>query len=636
MSVIESHRNQKPRLLFFYGLFAAMFVVLGLGLAYRQLIRSAAYSESERLQNQRRILIPGPRGNIYDREGKLLVGNRPRFAAVLFLSDPEIRKGFRAEYLRLVRDLRARGEPLTGRGLETEARVSVIHTYLDQLNAIIKRGATVDGRKLNRHFAQQPLLPYTLLDDLEPEEFALLIEQLPVESPIQIYSSPTRYYPYGSSAAHTLGYVVSGLDLPETDLPGKDLTTFISKGTFGRNGLERTFDHLLQGQTGGEIWIVDPAGFQVERVRRKLPVQGNPLNTSLDIDLQIVGEQAYGDRQGALVALDVKTGEVLAMVSKPDYDLNDLTPYISREVFRHIDEEGAWLNRAAQGLYPPGSLFKVITAIAGLRAGVITPESTAICNGYFQVGGRRFPCHNRHGHGEVYLRDAIRVSCNVFFYKYGIETGIDRLSAEARRFGLDSQTGIEIPSEASAMIVPSRIWKKEHQNMPWFPGDTANTSIGQGFFRVTPLQMACVVASLARNQTRTRPTLLRRLPEEVPSMPGNQAIGLDPTLYHLLIDGMEQAAQLGTARLAKIPGIRIAAKTGTAQVRTPRGTLELAWFMAFAPIQDPQVALALVVVGEEPDESNGGGMIAGPIAKKVLQRYFEKHPQPGNFRLASH
>ena len=170
--------------------------------------------------------------------------------------------------------------------------------------------------------------------------------------------------------------------------------------------------------------------------------------------------------------------------------------------------------------------------------------------------------------------------------------------------------------------------------MPWFPGDTANTSIGQGFFRITPLQMACVVASLARNQTRTRPTLLRRLPDEVPPIPGNQAIGLDPALFNLVLEGMEQAAQLGTARLAKIPGVRIAAKTGTAQVRTPRGTLELAWFMAFAPIQDPEIALALVVVGEEPDQSNGGGLIAGPIAKQVLQRYFEKHPQPGDYRVA--
>ena len=172
--------------------------------------------------------------------------------------------------------------------------------------------------------------------------------------------------------------------------------------------------------------------------------------------------------------------------------------------------------------------------------------------------------------------------------------------------------------------------------MPWFPGDTANTSIGQGFFRITPLQMACVVASLARNQTRTQPTLLRRLPEEVPSAPGNQAIGLDPTLFNLVMEGMEQAAQLGTARLARIPGVRLAAKTGTAQVRTPRGTLELAWFMAFGPIQDPEIAIALVVVGEEPDESNGGGLIAGPIAKQVLQRYFEKHPQPGNFQLADY
>lgn len=636
MSVIETHRNQQPRLLFFYGVFALMMIVLGLGLAYRQVLRSASYSERERLQNQRRILVPGPRGNIYDREGTLLVGNRPRFAAVMFLSDPTIRQGFRTEYKGLVRDLRAREIPLAGRDLETEARLAVIQVYLDQLNGILNRGATIDGRKLNRHFAQQPLLPFTIIDDLEPEEFALLIEQLPVESPIQVYSAPTRYYPYGSSAAHTLGYVVSGLDLPESNLPGEDLTTFISKGRFGQNGLEKSFDDHLQGQTGGEIWIVDPAGFQAERIRRDLPVQGRPLNTSIDIDLQTEGEAAFGDRQGALVALDVRTGEVLAMISKPDYDLNDLTPFISNKVFARINEEGAWLNRADQGLYPPGSLFKVVTAIAGLRSGAITPESTALCTGYYRVGGRNFPCHNRRGHGEVTLRDALRVSCNVFFYQYGLATGIDNLSVEARRFGLDQPTGIELPSEASAMIVPSRDWKREHQNMPWFPGDTANTSIGQGFFRVTPLQMACIAASLARNETRTRPTLLRRLPEEIPDIPGNSMIGLDPELFDLVMEGMEQAVQLGTARLAKVPGVRLAGKTGTAQVRTPDGTLELAWFMAFGPVESPEIAIALVVVGEEPDESNGGGLIAGPIAKRVLQTYFDKHPQPGTLQLADY
>ncbi len=636
MSVIESHRNRQPRLLFFYGVFAVMMTVLVLGLAYRQILRSASYLERERLQNQRRILVPGPRGNIFDRESNLLVGNRPRFAAVLFLSDPTIRKGFRAEYKGLVRDLREREIPLAGRDLETEARVAVIQVYLDQLNGILNRGATIDGQKLKRHFAQQPLLPFTIIDDLEPEEFALLIEQIPVESPIQVYSAPTRYYPYGPSAAHTLGYVVSGLELPESNLPGEDLRTFISKGRFGRNGLEKSFDDLLQGQTGGEIWIVDPSGFQAERVRRELPVQGSQLNTSLDIDLQTEAEAAFGDRQGALVALSVKTGEVLAIVSKPAYDLNDLTPFISRKVFARINDEGAWLNRADQGLYPPGSLFKVITAIAGLRAGVITPESTAVCTGYYRVGGRNFPCHNRRGHGEVTLKDALRVSCNVFFYKYGLATGIDNLSAEANRFGLGQQTGIELPSEARAMIVPSREWKRKNQNMPWFPGDTANTAIGQGFFRVTPLQMACVAASLARHQTRSKPTLLRRLPEYTPTIPGNSPIGLAPGLYDLVLEGMEQAVQLGTARLAKIPGVRLAGKTGTAQVRTPNGTLELAWFMAFGPIEDPEIALALVVVGEAPDESNGGGMVAGPIAKRVLQRYFDKHPQPGTLQMADY
>jgi penicillin-binding protein 2 len=626
--MLESHVNTDPRLRFFYGVVMLLMLWLTIGLGYRQLFGQETYSEREKLQSQRRILIPGPRGDIFDREGRLLVGNRPRFSAVIYLSDRHVRSEFRREYIRVVREARDRKEPIQREGLEAQVRAGVVQRYLDDINQLAGRADTVDSAVLDRHFQRQPLLPFPLADDLTPEQFARLLEQIPVGSPLQLQCGATRYYPFGSAASHTLGYVVSSLDLPEANVPGRELTTFASRGSFGRNGLERRFDPVLQGETGGEIWIVDPAGFQVERVEFQAPVKGQDLVTSLDVDLQMVAERAFGQRRGALAALDVETGEVLALVSKPDYDLNDLTPFIPRTVFNRINEDGAWLNRAAQGLYPPGSTFKIISAIAGLRVGAFTPEAKVNCTGYYQVAGRRFPCHNRRGHGEVDLREALRASCNVYFYHFGLATGADNIAAEARRFNLHQATGVELPFETRGMLVPDTKWKRETIGESWFPGDTANFSIGQGFLRNSPLQIAAAVASFARNESVTRPTLLRRSAAEVPAAAGNAPLGLSESDRQAIIEGMERAVESGTARMTRLPNIRIAAKTGTAQVRTAQGTLELAWFVAFAPVENPTIAVALVVEGREPDEANAGGLIAAPIGRQVLERYFAKHPLP--------
>lgn len=628
MSIIETHSSVKPRIVFFYAIVSAMVAVLFGGLAYRQLFGSEGFTERERLQNQRRILIPGPRGEIYDREGRVFVANRPRFSAVLFFSDTHLRSEFLDEERRLVRDVREGLAERPAAGYSAQARANIVQRYLDECGRILGRAETVDTRTLERHRNQQPLLPYPILDDLAPAEFARLLEQLPSGSPVQIYSSTTRHYPYGNAAAHTLGYVTSTLDIPTENLPGGDLTTFYGRGSIGRDGMERQFDPILQGQTGSEIWVVDPVGFQVDLVENQPPVTGNTLHASLDIDLQTRGESAFGTREGALVAIDVNTGEILALVSRPDYDLNDLTPYISRETFAQIEERGAWMNRALQGLYPPGSPFKLLTATAGLRAGAITPETVVNCSGHLKVGNKQFVCTawRRGGHGPMKLADAIRASCNVYFYQTALDVGAVKLAEEARRFGLHLPTGLELPFEATRMIVPDPAWKRENRGEGWVPGDTANMAIGQGFLLFTPLQMACYAASLARGETVTVPTILRSRHGRTPVVAGNQSLGLSPTDRAVIYAGMEQAVQLGTAKFAAVPGVRLAGKTGTAQVRTPRGTLELAWFLGFGPVEKPQIAIVLVVVGDEPDEANAGGLVAAPIAKQVFETYFQKHP----------
>jgi penicillin-binding protein 2 len=633
---VETRKNYQMRVIFFYFVTFGLLFILALGLAWQQLLQSDVYHERERQQNERRILVPGPRGNIYDREGRLLVGNRPRFAVVVYLD--ELRREFRREYIRVRKNYRELGDkdiPNSGQ-LEQIARVSVVQSYLDQVNQILGREEKVDLKDLTRHLSDAPLLPYVLIDDLKPGEYARLLEQLPVESPLQVYTSNTRYYPYNSAAAHALGFVSINEDTDLGDFPGEELKTFSMKGTMGRDGLEAHFDDRLQGETGGSIWRVDYAGFKVDRpIQRRVPIQGHNLTTSIDIDLQLAAEQAIGDYNGGVAAIDVNTGEVLVLASKPDYNLNDFAPRLSAATAQQIHDQGAWLNRALDGVYPPGSTFKLITAIAGLRNGVIFPdgpdESTVDCDGSMRIGNRTFTCDNGEGHhGHIDFREAIAQSCDIFFYTYGLQTTADMIAAEARRFHLDQPTGIDLPGETHRMLIPDPGWKQHARDEEWFPGDTANMAIGQGFIGVTPIDMACFAASLARGETVTKPTLLHD-----PSHPvqHSEPIGLTPSQYSALIDGMVGCVTHGTASKIfampafQIPGVKIAGKTGTAQVHTKDGNIDIAWFIGFAPVDHPQIAWAVAIEGDtlaSASENFAGGRYAAPVGIAILQKYFEK------------
>ena len=621
MNIIEIFRNYNARLRLLTFLLIAMLMTLSGGLAYRQLIKHSEYSEKGERQSLRRIIIPGPRGNIYDRDGRLLVGNRPRYSAVVFLN--ELRPEFRKEYYALEEHYLTLPEdqvPSTG-SINIEARRNVVQRYIDQVGKAIGRNLEINTREIERHFGQQLLLPFPLISDMKPEEYALLLEQIPVQSPIQIFTANARYYPYGTLAAHTIGYVGNTQEMDTENLPGDDLMTFQARGYEGKTGIENGFDKELQGESGLQIWVVDPSGFQFEPKVMNSPVQGKDLQITLDSELQDIAEMGLGEQIGAVVALDVKRGDLLVMASKPDYDLNDLSPYISNAVAKDINDRGAWLNRSLQGLYSPGSTFKIITSLAGLRNGFIDGESMSHCAGNYAVGRRSFGCWNRLGHGDVTIHESIQHSCNVFYYQYSQEIGVNYISAEAKRFNLDKPTGIELPFEATKMIVPSREWKRETRNQPWVPGDTANLSIGQGDLRVTPLQMACFTAAFARGETQFTPTIIYDPYRQ--SIPSQRNLRVSESDYNLILDGMEAAATDGTAKLIKVPGVRIAAKTGTAQVQTPKGMRHLAWSISFAPIEDPEIAIAVMIEGQQGD-SLGGGSTSVPIAQPILQRFFEK------------
>lgn len=649
MSQVDVHRGENPRILFFFWIVMVASMVLLIGLGWRQLIASRKYQEIEKQQTERRIFNPGPRGDIYDRKGNLLVGNRAHYSAVVYLDD--LRPEFRREYATIIRAERERLQELyesTPKAerpeqpplpdyneLQWKARQNVIQAYVDTINRMTGRDDTLAMNKIIRHFNEQLLLPLPLVEDLSPDQYARLVEQVPVDSPVKVHTGTARYYPYETAAAHTLGYVQNVTPDP-SEFPDDGIKTFTFKKKVGKTGLERSFDDLLSGTSGTELWRVDPLGFQDTRLEMIPPIQGADLITSIDIDLQLAAETALGDRKGAAVAIDVKTGEVLIIASHPSFDLNDLSPFIPRKTFKDINERGAWLNRAVQLSYPPGSTFKLLTTIAGMGAGLIGPETRHDCQGVYRIGNRIFRCHARYGHGEVDTAAAIEGSCNVYYYAEGLRMGIDVLSAEAERFGLNQKTGIELPFETSRIVVPTKSWKREEVGAGWVPGDTANTAIGQGFLLVTPLQMASFMASLARGETRTQPTLLALSANEAKAVDhGGEAIGLRQENWLSLWEGMDRVVGPdGTGRLVQIDELRIAGKTGTADFRAHGQEVNLAWFIGCAPVEDPQIAVAVMVEGSSSADSYHGGSTAGPVAKDIFLEFIEQYPERAGFPAA--
>ncbi len=625
-SLVESHKGYDTRVIFFYFATAALLLVLVGGLAYEQIFKTAVHGKDEKVQNQRRILIPGPRGNIFARDGTtVLVGNRPRFAVMLHLD--ELKVELRREHIRIHQNFVDAGDKKdvpSYSQLEQLARVSLVQHYLDELNAILGRSEQVNPRELQRHFERQLLLPYPLLTDLEPADFAKLLERLAVRSPLEPTTSIARDYPFGSAAAHTLGYVGATDDVDAEDLPGAGLKTFKLKGSVGENGLEQNFDSLLQGEAGGMIYRVDPTGYKVNPpLEKRLPLQGQNLVTSLDIDLQLAAEESLGDQTGAAVAIDVATGEVLVLASKPDYDLSK---FRSPGTVADIQARHAWTNLALNGLYPPGSTFKILTTIAALRRGTITPDDPIVdCEGALSKYGRVFVCDNRRGHhGEVLLREAIAKSCDIYFYTAGWLTTPDGVAEEARRFHLDQRTAIELPHERGDMLIPDPAWKERVQHEKWFPGDTANMAIGQGAVRVSPLQMASFAASVARGEVSTQPTLVHQADRPAQH---TESIGLTVAQRAALLDGMIGCTTIGTAKPLttvedfRVPGVRIAGKTGTAQFGNK---LNVAWFICFAPAENPEIAMAIAIEGDTAGEEFQGGLHAAPVASAVLKKYFAK------------
>lgn len=615
--------GQTGRLLHIGILFAVGVIVLQGALVWHQIIQREKYVSKEAYQTYRRVVKEGARGSIFDRNGVLLAGNQPRFSVGVYLN--ELRSEFRKRFSELQDEQELYGDDVfDGRSLSWMARTQTLQSKLDLVGGIIGRELTLNDNRFKAHYQKRLILPFEICNDLNKEEYSRLVEQLPPESPLQIFTEAVRYYPYGSAASHVIGYVAQGeaesIEVNFGDFEG--IRSFNLKRHQGKTGVEKSLDAQLRGGIGWEVWSIDPLGYQFDKIDSLKPGQGSDLHITLDIDIQIIGEAAMAGKVGAIAAIMVDSGEVLALVSEPNYDLNEFTPFLRQETFNKINENEAWLNRAIQGSYPPGSTFKVVTALAALNDPSYDPNQEIYCGSYYTVGDRRFPENRTRGHGYINLVNSLSKSSNVYFYQLGLRTGIDNISRQAKLLGLGEKTGIELPYENRKTLAPDREWKKKSGRGSWLMGDTANVSIGQGDLLVTPLQMARLTAAIAKKREFLPVTLLR---DKNTSLFTSSQLSINERRFDYIIEGMKRCVIEGTGKSLRLPNVSIAAKTGTAQV-FPGGVEEnLAWVIAFAPVDKPRIAVAVLVEDIESSDPIYGGSTAGPIAREVIKEFFDKY-----------
>ena len=431
---------------------------------------------------------------------------------------------------------------------------------------------------------------------------------------------PQRVYPTSTFAAHLLGYVreISDEQLRQGRYRRGDM--------IGQMGLERLLDEHLRGRDGGERIEVDALGRPVQVMRREEPHPGAQVITTVDRRIQEAAERALAGHAGAVVVMDPRNGDVLALTSSPAFGLDLFAGNIDREAWQQLvrDPGHPLLNRAHQSQYAPGSVFKVIVAAAGLQEGSLTPMDRTHCTGHFQLGAWTFQDWKQGGHGTVDLRAALVNSCNVFFYQHGLRVGPEAIARYARAFGLGSATGIDLMGEKPGLVPAPEL--KRRQGRPWLGGDTVNVSIGQGQLLVTPLQVARMMAAVANGGILWKPRMVQRVERAdgtIAHVEPTRATGhvdLAPVVWAFLRDALAGVVLEGTGNAARLPGVDIAGKTGTAQSQAKsdasRGQ-DHAWFASFAPVQDPQYVVVVMV-----ERGGKGGQVAAPIARQIYQAIF--------------
>jgi penicillin-binding protein 2 len=565
---------------------------------YLQIIKGDFYKEQSENNRVRIQEIIAPRGILFDREGIPLVDSFPSFDVSLFRQDVPDLNGL---------------VPILSRALSMEP---------ERLQARLEAARSLPSAQ-----------PLKLKADISRRELAM-IETRRLDLPgVMVDMVIRRNYPYGRLASHLIGYLG---EISERELERAEFHRHKMGYIIGKYGIEREFELELMGTHGGRKYEVNARGRKMRVLGTVEPNPGNNLHLTIHLELQKTVEMALGDRRGAIVVMDPQNGDILAMTSKPDFDPNLFARGISPENWKSIVENPArpLQNRAIQGQYPPGSVHKILTTIAALEEKVINPETTFQCTGIFPFGNRDYHCWKKEGHGRMNLRQAIIESCDIYFYQVGLRLGVDRLAKYAAEFGLGKTTGIVLANEKPGLI-PSSSWKMKRYGIPWQLGETLSTAIGQGYNLTTPLQIAAMVSAVANGGILYRPRIVRVIQaahgEMVREFPAeiSRTIHVSEETLAFVREALWAAvnAPNGTGWRARVPGLDVAGKTGTAQVVQRREGRQFpsapdledhAWFACFAPARNPQVTVVVLV-----EHGGGGGSTAAPIARKVVEKFFE-------------
>jgi len=606
---IKNHANERrlflARTLLAGAGMALLVGVLLLRMGYLQIAKHAYYDTRSNDNRMRVQVVPPVRGLIYDRNGVVLADNLPAY------------------------------------------RLEIVPEQIDDLDASIDRLAQlieireVDRERFMERMRKQPEfrgVPIRFnLSQKEVARFEVNRRKFPG---MEIRAGLTRHYPLGETAAHLVGYVGG---ITQEELLLRDDKRYRGSAHIGKTGVEKSYESLLHGYPGSRIVETNAAGRSLRELEFNRHKLGRSLYLTVDAQLQKAAERALGEHDGAVVALDPETGGLLAMVSKPSYDPSLFVDGISQDDYQRLinNPRRPLFNRALQGQYPPGSTVKPVMALAALETNTIDPTRQVWCPGYFQLPNsqRKYRDWKREGHGWLNLTEAIFRSSDVYFYKLAVDLGIDHIARYGQRFGLGSRTGIDLPRE-QAGLMPSRSWKNGARNQPWYPGETLNTVIGQGYMTTTPLQLAHMTALLAERGKARKPHVLMATENAAtdnldprPSTPSDPIKLKDSAHWELVTNAMEKVVHgaRGTAHYyvgMDIP-YRMAGKTGTSQVTglaqneeapeyedIERRFRDHALFIGFAPAEDPRIAVAVLA-----EHAGSGGKVAGPIAREVLDAY---------------
>ncbi len=577
----------------------AIFLLLAYGLWRLQVVQSGFYSAAAEKNRVRNVPILAPRGRILDREGRTIVDNYPSFTALL-LRDSS-------------RDISTDAE-LIGQGLNMDA---------DDIRDRVRKSASLPQYQ-----------PIYLKDDITPDELAFIEAHRNELPELDTIMSHRRLYPRNGFIAHLVGYVgevsENMLNLPQWE--------FYNPGdVVGKSGIELQYNQSLMGKNGSRQVVVNSHGKEMGQLEEIPAEPGKPLKLTIDIDLQIAAEQALEGKNGAIVAMDPRTGEILAMVSRPTYDPNALAGRISKTTWAKVtnDPDHPLLNKAIQAQLAPGSVFKIIMATAGLQEG-IAKDMKVTCNGGANFYGRYFKCWvvaEHRVHGVVDLTKAIYQSCDVFFYSLAERLGIERIAKYATMFGMGQKTGVDLPQEVTG-VMPSEEWKIRNYKQKWYAGETISVGIGQGAIAATPIQLARAIGAIASGGILRRPHVA--FPTDLPNnvvpaaVADEQRIPIDPKNWEIITDAMADVVNPGgTAAMSHLQGIDFAGKTGSAQtisnvLKAKMGAMGKAkfkdngWFAGVEPRRNPEIVVAVLL------EEGEHGYLAARVGAQVIKSYVEK------------